>query len=391
MRKDVLRLAALVIAALWPAAAAFAAPAPLEVSVSRAQAPLEVSVSRAQAMLVKEDLGDGIYVFRAPSDLEYWTATNSVVIVNDDDVTVFDSCTRAVTARAVIAEIRKLTPKPVRLLVNSHWHQDHWSGNDEYAKAFPGLRIVSTAETRDYMKRMGPRFFVRELDEVALPQRREELAAAIKTGKLRDGSPLTPEIRARKEASIAMGSQFADEVHALPRVLPNTVYRDEMTVWSGRREFRLMSVTGDATASTILYLPGQKVLVTGDVLVSPEDGNGPPPWTTNSYAVTPWFESLRRMEALDASVIVPGQGPAMRDKKYLRRTIQLFATVIDQVHAALERGAVKLSQVQAAVDVDSIGREYAPGAPLSEDFRPVVANLVKKAMQEALDGAADVK
>jgi len=60
--------------------------------------PLETSVERAQAMLIKEDLGDGVYVFRAPSDLEYWTATNSVVIVNDDDVTVFDSCTRAVTA-----------------------------------------------------------------------------------------------------------------------------------------------------------------------------------------------------------------------------------------------------------------------------------------------------
>ena len=69
------------------------------------QDPLETSVEHAQANLIKEDLGGGVYVFRAPSDLEYWTSTNSVVIVNDDDVTVFDSCTRALTARAVIAEI----------------------------------------------------------------------------------------------------------------------------------------------------------------------------------------------------------------------------------------------------------------------------------------------
>jgi glyoxylase-like metal-dependent hydrolase (beta-lactamase superfamily II) len=82
-------------------------------------------------MLIKEDLGDGVYVFRAPEDLDYWTSTNSTVIVNEDDVTVFDSCTRAVTAKAVIAEIRKLTNKPVRVVINSHWHQDHWSGNDE--------------------------------------------------------------------------------------------------------------------------------------------------------------------------------------------------------------------------------------------------------------------
>jgi glyoxylase-like metal-dependent hydrolase (beta-lactamase superfamily II) len=101
-------------------------------------------------MLIREDLGDGVYVFRAPSDLDYWTSSNSVVVVNDDDVVVFDSPTRAITARAVIEEIRGLTPKPVRVLINSRWHQDHWSGNDEYAKAFPGLRIVASGETRAY-------------------------------------------------------------------------------------------------------------------------------------------------------------------------------------------------------------------------------------------------
>jgi glyoxylase-like metal-dependent hydrolase (beta-lactamase superfamily II) len=145
-----------------------------------------------------------------------------------------------------------------------------------------------------------------------------------------------------------------------------------MTLWSGRREIRLLSVTGDATGSTVMYLPAEKVLAMGDVLVSPEDGNGPPPWTTNSYAVTPWLESLRKLDALDAKAIVPGQGPAMHDKAYLRRTIALFAAVIDQVHAALEKGTVKLEEVQKAVDVDGIGREYTPGAPLAEDFHPWV-------------------
>jgi len=352
--------------------------------------PLETSVEKARAMLIKEDLGNGVYVFRAPSDLEYWTATNSVVIVNDDDVTVFDSCTRAVTAKAVIAEIRKLTDKPVRVLVNSHWHQDHWSGNGEYAKAFPGLRIVASAETRAYMTRMMSSFFATELADNGLTRKREELAAAIKTGKLADGSRLTPEVRALKEASIAMASQFEAEIQALPRVLPNLVFRDEMTFWSGRREMRLMSVTGDATGSTVLYLPESRILVTGDVLVSPEDGKGPPPWTTNSYAITPWLETLQRLEALHAAAIVPGQGPAMHDGAYLRRTIELFAAVLDQVHAALERGLVRLSQIQAAVNVDAIGQAYAPGVPLNDEFRMVVANLVKKSAQEALDGVANL-
>jgi cyclase len=376
VRTTLLLLAALSL----PAASALAQPH-----------PLEKSVAKAEAMLIHEDLGDGVHVFRAPSDLDYWTATNSVVVVDDDGVTVFDSTSRAVTAKAVIAEIRKLTPKPVRTLINSHWHQDHWSGNDEYAKAFPGLRIVATEETRAYMSRMGPKFFIDELEGFGLTERREALARALKTGKLDDGTPLTPEIRKRKEASIAMAEEFAAEVRALPRVVPNVAYKDEMTLWSGKREIRLMSVTGDASGSTVMYLPASKILAAGDVLVSPEEGEGPPPWTTFTYSVTPWLESLRRLDALDLRAIVPGQGPVMHDKKYLERTVRLFASVIDQVHAALDKGAVTLPEVQAAVNADAIGREYGPGGKLSDDFKPWVGAVAKKAMLEALDGGANVK
>ena len=348
--------------------------------------PLETSVAKAQAMLIHEDLGGGVHVFRAPGDLDYWTSTNSVVVIDDEDVVVFDSPTRAVTAKAVIAEIRKLTPKPVRVLVNSHWHQDHWSGNDEYVKAYPGLRIVASEETRDYMKRMPAAYFLNGL-ETAQKTRRAELATAIQTGKLPDGSPLTPGARAKKEEYLGQREQFMNEVAALPRFLPNVVYRDTMTFWSGRREFRLMSVTGDATGSTVMFLPAEKILATGDVLPSPEDGKGPPPWTTNSYSVTPWLETLRRLDALEPAAIVPGQGPAMRDRTYLERTIQLFAAVIDQVHAALERGVVGVEAVQKSVNVDRIADAYAPDAAKSEEFHHWLQYFSKKAMQEALDGA----
>ncbi len=158
---------------------------------------------------------------------------------------VFDSPTRAVTARAEIAEIRALTKKPVTVLINSHWHQDHWSGNDEYVKAFPGLRIVATEGTRDYMLRMPARYFASGIERSLATRRAElaaaiqtgsalarRLAAAIQTGKLADGSTLTPAVLAEKEENIAQTAQFAAEVAALPRVLPNVVFKDEMTFWT---------------------------------------------------------------------------------------------------------------------------------------------------------------
>lgn len=338
--------------------------------------------------LTKEVLADGIYLFRAPSALDLWTATNVVVIVNDQDVTVFDSNTRARTARMVIAEIRKITPRPVRTLINSHWHQDHWSGNDEYVKAFPGVQIIATTETRDYMKHMGSRFFADGLN-ASVARQRAALDSAIKSGKQRDGSPLTADARRRTEADIAENAAFAAEVANVPRVLPTLAYSDSLALWSGKREFRLISVTGDATGSTVLYLPAEKILVMGDALATQEEGNGPPPWTTNSYAITPWLNSLRALERLDATIVVPGQGPAFHDKVYLKLTGDLFASIIAQVHAALERGLVTLTEVQAAVNVDSIGRHYSPNVTEPDPrFRAVVSALVRKVHQESLDGVS---
>ena len=349
--------------------------------------PLFADVAR-DTSLAKEVLGDGIYLFRAPSTLDLWTATNVVVIVNDQDVTVFDSNTRAGTARMVIAEIRKITPKPVRTLINSHWHQDHWSGNAEYVKAFPGVQIVATTETRDYMKRMGSRFFAEGLN-TSVARQRAALDSAIRTGKQGDGSPLTADARQKIEKEIAETAAFATEVANVKRVLPTIAYSDSLGLWSGGREFRLMSVTGDATGSTVLYLPAEKILVMGDALVTQEEGNGPPPWTTNSYAITPWLNSLRGLARLDARIVVPGQGPAFHDKAYLELTGDLFESIISQVHAALERGLVSLAEVQAVVNVDSIGRRYTPNASEPDArFKSLVLALVRKVHQESLDGVS---
>jgi cyclase len=343
-------------------------------------------LSRAQSKdLIKEELGPGIYLFRAPSALDLWTATNVVVVVNETDVTVFDSFTRAGTARMAIAEIRKITDKPVKTLINSHWHQDHWSGNNEFQKAWPGLQIITTTGTRDFMKRMPGGFFAAGLAR-SVTNSRAALDSAIKSGKTADGKPLTAEARAEREKDIEETASFEQEVRALPRILPTVAFKDTLIFWSGAREFQLLSATGDATTSAVLYLPAEKMLITGDVLVSPENGDGPPPWTTNSFSITPWLESLRSMERLDITTVVPGQGKAFPNKAYLQLTIETFDAVIDQVHAALERGVVGMDAVVAAVDVDAQGRKYGPNGNLSPNFKPWVAALARKVYQESLDG-----
>jgi cyclase len=96
-------------------------------------------------------IADGVYQFMTMRD-SYVRQLNSVAIVNENDVLVFDTNTRPSSARIILAEIRKITGKPVRYVVNSHWHPDHWSGNDVYSLAFPGLEIIATEQTRQFMQ-----------------------------------------------------------------------------------------------------------------------------------------------------------------------------------------------------------------------------------------------
>src|SRR5688500_3352045 len=73
--------------------------------------------------------------------------SNVLIIINDTDVVVVDANIFPASAREMIAEVRKLTTKPVRYLVNTHWHSDHHYGNHAWQLAFPGVEIVQHDNT----------------------------------------------------------------------------------------------------------------------------------------------------------------------------------------------------------------------------------------------------
>ena len=334
--------------------------------------------------LTRQTLAEGIYLFRAPSSLDIWTSSNAVVIVNERDVTVFDNSARAATSRMLMSEIAKITRLPVRTMINSHWHMDHWMGNDAFAQAFPGLQIIATTETRDYMLAKPLQYF---RNSAGVTRRRAQLDSAIASGKLSDGTPLTTERRRELEADLAASTLLESDIARSRAVLPTYAFNDSLVIWNGDREYRLFSMTGDATGSAVLYLPKEKVLVTGDVLVRAEDGRGAQPWTTNSYKISPWLESLRKLEALDVNVIVPGQGPALFDKTYLRNTIALYESIIRQVRVASSRAQFRMNELLAAVDLRAIRTGFTGDDPaLNARFDAVAAGLIRKAYQEAHDG-----
>jgi glyoxylase-like metal-dependent hydrolase (beta-lactamase superfamily II) len=348
--------------------------------------PLSGQRSSREPRIEVDRLAEGVYLMRAPSEMDQWTSSNSLVVVGTTGVLVFDSNALPSTTRKVLAEIRAITNLPVRLLVNSHWHMDHWSGNEVYADAFPGLEIIASARTRSIMERMPNPFFV---ESVGVEVARARLQDAVASGTLSDGAPATGAALEELRADLETREALASSVRGVRRVLPSTVFTDSLAFMFDGWELRLYEMTGDAAGSTVLHLPGEGLLATGDVLVRQEDGRGAQPWTMNSFAVSEWLESLRRLEAFDAAIIVPGQGPAMRDAEYLHATKELYQSLIDQTDAALRSGALQLADIRNRIDVTTFHSRFSLDSPeLEAAFEAVVASLVRRIVQEMRDGVA---
>lgn len=324
----------------------------------------------------KTVLANGIYQFTTMRD-SYVRQLNSVVIVNQDDVVVFDTNTRPSSARAILAEIRKITDKPVRYVVNSHWHPDHWSGNEVYKQAFPDLEIIATQETLQFMQNVAAAWPAKFNEE--LKKRQAALEKEVRSGKQDDGTLLTAEQRQRDEQDVEDYKSFVEESSTLHRIYPTLTYVDRLNLVLGGREFRFMSVTGDAEGTTVLYLPQEKILITGDAVSYPIPYITPPP---SRHA-----HSLKELAQLDVDIIVPGHGPAFRDKTFLILEAELLESVSKQVQKALQQGVTTLEEVQKIVTAEEFREKFTHNDPdLDRRFHDRIQVLVKLAIREARGG-----
>ena len=283
-------------------------------------------------------MADGIYLFTTPSYGDVGMDGNSVVILSPDGVLVFDTNGTPAAAAAVLAEIRSMTDREVRYVVNSHWHWDHWYGTEVYRQAFPAVQVITHEATRRMM--MGPALaFNRPGLETQLPayirSLEERLAAAERA------APPPADLLSLKHL-VEEDRFFLAQKSGVHHTFPNVTFSDRMTLYLGDREIQVRhegrAVTpGDA----FLYLPKEKILITGDLLVNPVS------FALSCYP-TGWLQALEKLDALDATVIVPGHGEPLRDKELLRATLAVFRELLRQGKAARDRG-LDADQAQAAI------------------------------------------
>src|SRR5262245_53176033 len=183
--------------------------------------PLVVS-GAARPAPVRTEIAPGIHLFTTASYGDVGLDGNSIAVLSNDGVLVFDSNGTPAASAAVLAQIRTLTDKPVRYVVNSHWHWDHWYGTETYTAAFPGVQVVAHEKTRAMMA--GPAVAFNR------PGLEHQLPAYIASLEKRAAAGDTA-LQARLEED----RFFLDQKKGVRHTLPTLTYSERMTIDMGER------------------------------------------------------------------------------------------------------------------------------------------------------------
>jgi cyclase len=347
--------------------------------------PLAAAAQPAMSGFEMVQVADGVYAAIRTEPLARQVDGNSIVIVNDADVVVVDANITPSSARSVLAAIRKLTDKPVRYVINTHWHDDHTFGNMVYQEAFPQVEFIAHAKTREGILNGAAANLQgkKEYYPGALADIEKRLAA----GKDREGKPLTADARKELTELVTLFKNLVPELEAT-RLVPSTITVDrEMTLYRGGRVIRLLHLgRGNTDGDLVIHLPQEKVLITGDLLVYPI------PFSFGSF-LGEWIDTLGKLRALEADTIIPGHGPVQKNREYLDLVVSLLESTLRQTQEAVKKG-LSLEDARKAVDLESFRVKLAGDDPVRNkaftDYfvTPAVERAYKEAKGELAGDAA---
>jgi glyoxylase-like metal-dependent hydrolase (beta-lactamase superfamily II) len=303
------------------------------------------------------EVAPGVHVAIRPRPLEHPVDGNVTILVGKEDVIVVDSGRTPSSAREAIAEIRKITPLPVRYLINTHWHGDHQHGNATYLEAFPGLQIVSQRATREDIATLGAASLEGQIRRFSDRATLEKWLASGRDGR---GRPLVEAQKHRLRQLLSVPESYLAELQSVRLTLPTLTFEHELRLYQGEREVRIFSNgAGNTRGDAVVYLPREKVVVTGDLLVATV------PFMSMSYPHG-WLQRLDEITALDFEIIIPGHGPVQRDRSFLDRHRSLLRSLVEQVDRATVEGA-SLDETVKSVDLSPFREAYAKGDSFLED------------------------
>src|SRR5215471_11697807 len=259
-------------------------------------------------------VADGVYA--AIAKPAYKVNCNAAIIILDDGVLVVDTHSKPSAARALIEQIKELTPKPVKFVVNTHFHWDHYQGNQAYPSSWPvGVEIISSEATRLNIEQRGIPRVKHEI--ITMPAEIDKLKA--------DAAAATdPAQKAKLKSDLAQAQDYFSELKTMQVTLPTLTFDHSLILHRKSRTVEILWLGRAHTDGDVfVFLRKEKVLCTGDAL------HGWTPFMGDSYPYD-WIKTLDAAEKLGADSIIGGHGDVMHGAQKFELWKAYFQDLMDQ-------------------------------------------------------------
>jgi glyoxylase-like metal-dependent hydrolase (beta-lactamase superfamily II) len=214
---------------------------------------------------------------------------------------------------------------------------------------------------------------------VNLPGKIEKYRKMLDSGHAPNGESLTEQQRRLLELRVSTFSAQLPDLRQTHIVLPDVTFDHCLSLYGGNREVRLTHYDGHTRGDVVVFLPAEKVLITGDLVDDmPYTGDGSP---------AELVKTLHELDQLDFDVMIPGHGGIKRGHTHLRQVTQLMEFIVSQVREDVRSG-LSLEDTKRKIDVEQFripmtaGEEHATRA-----FDAFVPVAVERAYLEAKETA----
>lgn len=270
-----------------------------------------------------EKVAEGVYFARARQAAV--GNCNAGIFVNSADVLVVDAHSKPSAAASLIAQIkREVTPKPVRYLVDTHFHWDHAQGNAAYRDA--GAKILASNKTKQLLMEFSGKRLHESLDPNghAFPSQ-PHIPALLESARSRLASVTSAEQRARIEGQIRELEAFALEMKEYQPVLPTVTFDNTYIIKDKAHDIHLEFHGRAHTAGDVqVFCPQKRVVATGDMIL------GSTPFIADGYPKE-WPATIESVSKLEFDHVMPGHGGVQQGRQRmndLRNYIEELTTKV---------------------------------------------------------------
>jgi glyoxylase-like metal-dependent hydrolase (beta-lactamase superfamily II) len=301
-------------------------------------------------------VSENVYVFKPKID---WNHGNGVAIIGPDGVFFIDTYIQFNYAEEAIRRLRRVTKLPVRYVLNTHWHNDHVTGNGVFKREFPTVQIITHDSTVAPLEKIVRPAVDSEL--VLIPQ-----AIALLDGEVTKGTtgrrriPIVGTMKPFWAQMLSNVRDYQKEFRPARFANADITFSDTLTMRWGTQTLRMihMAENGHSAGDVVVWIPEQRILATGDLVV------GPTPYATY-HNIPGMVKALHALIAMNPAIVIPGHGVVQHDLAYMQLLERAFTEYRQAAEAAV---AAKVPEARAldSLALPEIDRLFVGDDPLKK-------------------------